>query len=461
MVHTGYVRTLKRIQLDWFWPGMTSDVRRIIRACDTCQVSKKSCLSTKARGNLLVGRPWQQVAIDLVGPMPTTKSGNKWILVLTDHFTRWQDALAIPDATASEVAQALDKRVLCYFGLPECIHSDRGTQFESELFQELCDLWGVDKTRTTPYHPQSNGIVERGNRTLGDSLRCLLKQHALGQDSWDELLPQIMRAFRATPSSFTKESANFLMLGRQCRLPDMLVYGASITPLETHTEYVTNLQRRLEQVHELLREQQHATIPSNYEGNCMYDVGEEVLVDSRRRKKGVNPKLQPQFAGPFKVVEVYPNHTYRLADYKSIVNESRLKKYHRPVETHPVDPQVAPQSGASRAPTTTTAAKKATGGRPRQARHDRLALVPVPTVLDNNLIKPKASESRSGARRRIITNSRRRGASTQASGTATTVKISKNAVVAKKSTKPVEHPTRRDNQRQRRAPHWYGDPIGH
>ena len=116
-------------------------VRRVVKRCDTCQKAKKSSNKDYSTGGTLsVGRPWQQVAVDLVGPMPTTPNGNKWILVLTDHFTHWQDALPLPSATAATIAQALDQRVFTYFGLPEVIHSDRGTQFESEIFTELCAL---------------------------------------------------------------------------------------------------------------------------------------------------------------------------------------------------------------------------------------------------------------------------------------------------------------------------------
>ena len=71
-----------------------------------------------------------------------------------DHFTRWQDALALPDATAPVVAKTLDEKVFCYFGLPEQIHSDQGAQFESQLMAELCQLWNIEKTHTTPYHPK-------------------------------------------------------------------------------------------------------------------------------------------------------------------------------------------------------------------------------------------------------------------------------------------------------------------
>ena len=78
--------------------------------------------------------------------MPLTPRGNQLILVVTDHFTRWQDALAIPDVTAPVVATALDERIFCYLGLPEQLHADQGAQFESALMAELCHLWGIDKT---------------------------------------------------------------------------------------------------------------------------------------------------------------------------------------------------------------------------------------------------------------------------------------------------------------------------
>ena len=114
MVHSGIVRTLRRIQLTWYWPGLTAQVRRLVQTCEICQTAKHGgTKDPQSRQRLYAGRPWQKVAVDLVGPMPTTPKGNKWILVLTDHFTRWQDALALPDATAPVVAAALDDQVFC------------------------------------------------------------------------------------------------------------------------------------------------------------------------------------------------------------------------------------------------------------------------------------------------------------------------------------------------------------
>jgi len=129
---------------------MTRDVRLRIRQCEVCQASKhRRPTETTGRRRLYAGRPWQVMAVDLVGPMPTTDRGNSWILVLTDHFTWWADALAIPDASAPTVAWVLDQRVFCYFGLPEQIHTDQGAQFQSQLMKDLCQVWGVNQSRTT------------------------------------------------------------------------------------------------------------------------------------------------------------------------------------------------------------------------------------------------------------------------------------------------------------------------
>ena len=106
--------------------------------------------------------------------MPRSQKSNQCILILSDHFTCWQDVIPLVDATAPTVATALDKKVFCYFGLPEQINSDLGRQFQSQLMAELCSLWQVDQAHTTPYHPQSNRVVERGNRMLRDALMVLL-----------------------------------------------------------------------------------------------------------------------------------------------------------------------------------------------------------------------------------------------------------------------------------------------
>jgi len=138
---------------------MTRDVRLRVRKYEVCQVSKhSSSTETAGKRRLHAGRPWQIVAVDMVGLMPTSVRGNDWILVLTDHFLRWADALASPDVLASTVAKVLDQHVFCYFSLSEQIHSDQGAQFQSQLISNLCKTWGVNQSPTTPYHHNGMGL---------------------------------------------------------------------------------------------------------------------------------------------------------------------------------------------------------------------------------------------------------------------------------------------------------------
>ena len=116
-------------------------MRRTLRTCEKCQLGKHGkSTTTSGRRSLNAGRSWQVVAVDLVGPTPKTSQGDSWILILTDHFTQWQDAIAIRDATAPTVACTLDERVFSYFGLPETIHTDQGAQLESDLLANLCEM---------------------------------------------------------------------------------------------------------------------------------------------------------------------------------------------------------------------------------------------------------------------------------------------------------------------------------
>ena len=112
----------------------------------------------------------QMVATDIMGPFPITTQGNKYILVASDYFTRWVEAYAIPNQEATTVAGKVVNNMFCHFGLPEQLHLDMGAQFESRVVKEMCNMLDINKTHTTPYHPQSDGLVERANRTIQNML---------------------------------------------------------------------------------------------------------------------------------------------------------------------------------------------------------------------------------------------------------------------------------------------------
>ena len=160
--------------------------------------------------------------IDILSLPTVTDDGNSCILVVCDYFTKWTDGIALPDHTAITVADALVVEVFLKFGTPLMIHSDQGAEFQSKLMKEICRLLEIKQTRTSPYHPQSDGLVERLNRTLLDMLSKICAENP---STWDHHLPYVMCAYRATQHSSTGCSPNLLMLGREIVLPVDLVFG--------------------------------------------------------------------------------------------------------------------------------------------------------------------------------------------------------------------------------------------
>ncbi|XP_067932889.1 uncharacterized protein [Watersipora subatra] len=145
---------------------------------------------------------------------------------------------------------------------------------------ELCGLWNIDKTWTTPYHPQGNCIVERNNRSLGDSLWALLL--CRGPSEWDLLLPQKMRVFRGTPHFATGETANYMMMGRKLRLPDQLSEPVAAAS-QAVQPYVLGLASRLEETYDILRERQMKVQVKDEEEPLLFEVGDLVLLVNKRR----------------------------------------------------------------------------------------------------------------------------------------------------------------------------------
>ena len=163
-----------------------------------------------------VGHRWDRVAMDLLDMSVTTVKGNRYVLAMVDCFCRWAEECPLPDKTVLSVADAFFQNIVCRFGMPMVIHSDQGREFENKVMQELCFLCGSHKTRTTPCHPESDGLVEQFNRTLLMMLAMFAGQN---RDDWDDLLPVVMMAYRSSVHESTGFSLYRLMFGEECTLP--------------------------------------------------------------------------------------------------------------------------------------------------------------------------------------------------------------------------------------------------
>ena len=211
--HLGVSRTVYRLLDRVYWPGLHQDVRSYLASCAVCLAWNSPCPRRAPVGHVDVGHRCDRVAIDLLDMSVTTPKANQYVLVMVDYFSQWTEACPLPDKTALSVADAFFQHIVCRFGMPSVIHLDQGREFENKLMQELCLLCGAHKTRTTPYHPESDGMVERFNRTL---LMMLAMFTGENRDDWDDLLPAVMMA---SVHESTGYSPYRLMFGEECTLP--------------------------------------------------------------------------------------------------------------------------------------------------------------------------------------------------------------------------------------------------
>ena len=197
--------------------------------------------------NVLTAAPLDIVAIDILSGLPIANDGNTHILVITDYFTKWSEAYPLPDSEVSTCMTALYNNFFSRFGLPRQLHSYQGKNFESKLFSELCNITGIDKSRTTPFHPRSDGM----NRTLLQMLRTTASDHA---NNWPAYLPSIISAYRMTVHSITGMTPNFAMLGREVLMPATLTAQPPDEPNSPTVPYVVSFRQTLRNAHNQIRQ---------------------------------------------------------------------------------------------------------------------------------------------------------------------------------------------------------------
>ena len=246
------------------------------------------------------------------------------------------EAYALPDAEAHTCMTAMYNGFFARFGLPRKIHSDQGRNFESKLFYELCALAGIEKSRTTPFHPRSDGQVERMNRTLLQMLRTTATDHV---QNWPAYLPTVMSAYRMTVHSVTGITPNMAMLGREVLTPVTLTAQPPNESITTKVPYVTSFRDTMREAHNRIREStqsvartQKTYFDKHVRGPC-FAVDQLVwLYWPRPAVRQRSKKLTQTWSGPWKirkfqsaiVVEIQHTRTHKV----QIVHVDRLAPCH-------------------------------------------------------------------------------------------------------------------------------------
>ncbi|XP_078472915.1 LOW QUALITY PROTEIN: uncharacterized protein LOC144734543 [Lampetra planeri] len=301
--HDGERRTRETLRRQYLWPKLAQDVAAWVQGCRACQ----QCGQKPARYQVPL-RPFrvsqtnQLVGIDLQGPFPRSHRGNRYILVAVEYFTRYPRAVAIPDKTALVVARAFVENYVLKCGIPERVITDQGSEFEAELFQALCREFGIQKDRTTAYHPQANGMVERMNQTLAGKLK---RMAAANQQDWDEHLPYALFAYTTAVHTSTGQTPFLMMFGRESRLPADLLFGVpppqreeGSHPVEHLLETLRGTRGRAYPHGEAAHQRQEQSARPRMEPP-FYTAGSEVWLYTPRVGAGQVGKLTTYWRGPW------------------------------------------------------------------------------------------------------------------------------------------------------------------
>ena len=335
--HLGSKKTREKTCQRFYWFEMREDIDSWVARCDICSANKSPKMHPRApMGTIPVGAPLDRLFTDILGPLPTTPRNNKYILLVTDHFSKWVEIFAVPDQTAETCASKLVNEVISRFGCPLEIHSDQGRNYESDLFKNLCEMLEIKKTRNSPRNPKCNGQAERFNKTLLNMVKSYLKEE---QTDWDLNLGILAGAYRAAVHESTGLTPNLVMLGRELRMPAELMTGGVIPATSENADagsFVDRLRKKINHAHNIARKH---LMQATRKQKSFYDVklsfhqykpGDCVWYLTGN-KPGQSPKLQCKYEGPFVVVEKLNELDYLIQkEYRgrtTVVHHDKLKIY--------------------------------------------------------------------------------------------------------------------------------------
>lgn len=314
--HPGVRTTRKIITEKYFWPAMNKDVSEWTRCCTTCQRAKIHRHTKTPLVQFPESRRFEHIHVDIVGPLPPSE-GYRYLVTIIDRCSRWPEAVPVSDITADTVARVIYDTWITRFGCPLRISTDQGRQFESSLFQKLMDKLGISRIRTSAYHPQSNGLVERFHRTLKTAIMARGNKH-----QWVQEISTVLFGIRTVIHKETNYSPATMIYGTSLRLPADI-----FTPAKINNEDPLYLRQLTESMAALndscarapVRQQRASYVPKQL-STCTHVF---MRIDSAKKS------LTPPYEGPYEVIEKYDKYfKIRLPNREPVVSLDRLKPAH-------------------------------------------------------------------------------------------------------------------------------------
>lgn len=311
--HPGVRTTRRLVTKKFFWPKMNTDIKVWAQTCLNCQRSKINRHTISSLGKFPDAGRFEHIHIDLVGPLPISREEYRYCLTIIDRCTRWMEAFPLQQMDAESVAKIVYTQWICRYGCPIRLTSDQGRQFESSLFQQLMRLLGINKIRTTAYHPQANATVERFHRSLKAALMA-----RLNDKSWVEELPTVLLGLRTACRSDNGISAAELTFGRSLRLP-----GDFYDATQEGTSEPYSL---VDQIRENIQSLRPVSEPHSSSRTCFVHPDLSKVPYVFVRDDTVRKPLKPPYDGPYQVLKRGSKvYVIQLPGRKVTVSIDRLK----------------------------------------------------------------------------------------------------------------------------------------
>ena len=327
--HLDVTKTNAMLALRFYWPCMIDAVKAHIKSCERCQRAKAAPRVPRIARMLNREALWSTVAFDFFGPLSRSRKGYQYILVAIDHFSRWPEAIPTRHATAKVVADFFHSRIIAQHGAPKELLTDHGSHFASQVISTLCKQYQVRRLMSTPYTPQSNGIVERFMGYLKNALVTLVDNHPT---RWEQYLAAVVFAYRTTPHPEVGDTPFYINRGYDPRIPEFLTLDVPNDRAAGESDWLDRLeatrnalQNRIAEDQERIR--RHIEEHEDKE----YETGQLVLVQRTPAEiQQAHSKLTDKYDHPARVLQVLPNGvSYKICYLRTgavaIVNRRHLK----------------------------------------------------------------------------------------------------------------------------------------
>lgn len=309
--HPGIRTTRKMVTERFFWPGMNSDISKWAKTCVKCQRAKVGRHTISEYESFESSDRMQHLNVDIIGPLTISEDGYRYCVTLIDRGTRWPEAFPIKDITAETVAKVIYEGWITRYGCPSRLTTDQGRQFESQLFNDLLKYLGVQRIRTTSYHPQANGMVERWHRSLKAALMA-----RLDSSSWVDELPTVLLGLRAAGRSDNGVSPAEYTFGKPLRLPSDFFEPTKPIPGDTNILKIREAINKLRPVKSTHRENRKIFVHPDLQ-SCSH-----VFV----RDDTVRRPLKPPYDGPYPVIKRDSKvYQLQLPKRRAFISIDRLK----------------------------------------------------------------------------------------------------------------------------------------